>query len=204
MVIGELAQDQGMYRNAELTVRFPDDYEARLQSALMYLPENAYQRSETRSQQPETGQLTEFQLPISESRLPPGSFFIGKEGQIFQIIDDTGRADKLTHRDCIGRVVGPILAGDPVHRRIEVGAGVLAEGERVPIPGRPFFIVVRNDVDREPRRLGEDLRQFNDRRIGSQRLREINDFDATIAQLFDEEGENSNRCAHSGFPCWLY
>ena len=42
MVVGELTQDQGMYRDHELTVTFPADYEARLQAALTHLPEQVY------------------------------------------------------------------------------------------------------------------------------------------------------------------
>ena len=34
--------------------------------------------------------------------------------------------------------------GDPVHRRVEMRAGVLAERQIVPVPGRPAIVVARN------------------------------------------------------------
>ena len=45
----------------------------------------------------------------------------------------------------VAGVVGQILAGDPVNRRVEVRAGVLAHVDRVPVPGRPLVVVARDD-----------------------------------------------------------
>jgi hypothetical protein len=45
-----------------------------------------------------------------------------------------GRGDQPPGRHL--RDVGAVLAGDPVDRRVEVGAGVLTGGDVVPVPGR--------------------------------------------------------------------
>ncbi|MPN36166.1 hypothetical protein SDC9_183673 [bioreactor metagenome] len=40
-------------------------------------------------------------------------------------VDDAGVGDEVFHRNRVYRVVGVILAADPMHRCVEVGAGVL-------------------------------------------------------------------------------
>src|SRR5215510_9339870 len=47
-------------------------------------------------------------------------------------VDHAGRPNEARCRDRVARVVWQILAGDPMNGRIEVGAGVLAEAQRVP------------------------------------------------------------------------
>ena len=51
----------------------------------------------------------------------------------------------------VARVVGQVLAGDPVDGRVEVRAGVLAERERVPVPARSA-LVVAGELRRSSRR----------------------------------------------------
>ena len=57
-------------------------------------------------------------------------------------VDNAGRADKFSWRDSIGGVVGQVFAGDPVDGGIEVGAGMLAQRDDVPVPRRATIIVV--------------------------------------------------------------
>ena len=51
-------------------------------------------------------------------------------------VDDAGGADEAARRDRVARVVGEILPRHPVHGRVEMRAGVLAEAQRVPVPRR--------------------------------------------------------------------
>ena len=74
---------------------------------------------------------------------------------------------------CAGMVsVAPsrqLAAGDPVHRRVEVRAGVLAAGDVVPVPGRAALVVARDLLDPERLRRGERRRQLDHRRRRPQR-----------------------------------
>ena len=56
-------------------------------------------------------------------------------------VDHARRSDEAARRDRVAGVVRQILARDPVNRRVEVRAGVLAELERVPVPRRPLVVV---------------------------------------------------------------
>ena len=80
------------------------------------------------------------------------------ERHLFAHINDTSRANKLAHGDGVGGVVGAILARDPVSRCIKMGAGMLAQGDGVPIPSRPLVVIVGNLRDRQPRRRCKDRR----------------------------------------------
>ena len=119
MVIGELTQTQGMYRDHELSVPFPDDYEARLQAAIDSLPQGAWQGSALpiperfTDGQSATAPLTGTAL--APRSLPPGSLFVDKEGGICQVRDDLGtsepmiRGSKPVHS--LSGVVGTRLTG---------------------------------------------------------------------------------------------
>ena len=66
-----------------------------------------------------------------------------------------------------GRRGGDVLAvaaGDPVHRRVEVRAGVLAELEHVPRPGGTGVVVAAEPSARQRWRVRERLGQLDDRR----------------------------------------
>src|SRR5256885_13068755 len=54
-------------------------------------------------------------------------------------------ADELLGGNRGRRVVGRIFARNPVHRCIEMRAGVLAHADRVPIPTRTLVVIMRND-----------------------------------------------------------
>ena len=101
-------------------------------------------------------------------------------------VDHARRTDELAHRNRVARVVRQIAARDPVDRRVEVRAGVLAEAQRVPVPRRPPLVVARDDVDRDAGRRPEHRRQADDRRLGPERLRQIDDLQPARGQIVDE------------------
>lgn len=115
MVIGELAEHRGMYRNHELTVAFPDDYEARLQNALTHLPANAYSGKNATVSHAES-QVTSAAPPtMPERTLPAGSLFIGQDGHIMHVVDEAGSSEQVLRGGkpvhSLSGTVGPRLAG---------------------------------------------------------------------------------------------
>src|SRR3546814_17068079 len=52
-------------------------------------------------------------------------------------------SDKLLRGDLVNAIVGKILAADPVDRRVEMGAGMLADGEIVTMPRNAAIVVSR-------------------------------------------------------------
>ena len=103
-------------------------------------------------------------------------------------VDDASGADEFARRDRVGRILGQILAGDPVDRRVEVRARVFAEGQDVPVPGRPTVIVARDLGERQPRRRREDRRQIDHRRLGAEWRGEVHDANPPCVQLFHQLG----------------
>lgn len=99
MVIGELAQDQGMYGDDELTVPFPTDYQERLQAALTHLPLNAYTHtpSAIKSISSNLKIQNSALLNVSARKLPPGSLLVGQGGQIMTVTDEAGAMEPLTY-----------------------------------------------------------------------------------------------------------
>ena len=84
---------------------------------------------------------------------------------------------------------GQIAAGDPVDRRVEVRAGVLAAREVVPVPARPARVVVRHLLDPERPALAHLGRQRDLRKLGRERLREVDDADAPARERRRQLGE---------------
>src|SRR6478672_8856691 len=105
-------------------------------------------------------------------------------------VDDARRPDEPTRLDRVARVVRQVLARDPVYRRVEMRARMLPHVDRVPVPGRTLVVVLRDDVDRHTGRRRENRRQSNDRRVGPERLREVDDAQPTGVELGDELLEN--------------
>ncbi len=99
----------------------------------------------------------------------------GLAAHIRRYIDDASRADEFARGDRVGSVLGQILAGDPVDRRVEMRARVLAEGQDVPVPRRPAGVVARDLGERQPRRRREDRRQIDHRRLGAECRGEVDD-----------------------------
>src|SRR6187397_1266124 len=49
-------------------------------------------------------------------------------------VDHAGTGNEVARVDGVDRVVGPVAAGDPVDRGVEMRSGMLAAAEIVPIP----------------------------------------------------------------------
>src|SRR5215472_12771065 len=64
-------------------------------------------------------------------------------------VDDAGRTDEAVHRDVMSGVVGVIPTCHPMDRSVEVGAGVLAARDVVPVPGWPALVVAGDLLERE-------------------------------------------------------
>jgi hypothetical protein len=98
-------------------------------------------------------------------------------------IDHVDRGDEILRRDRVGVPVGKILAGDPVMRRIEMGAGMFAELEPVPGEERAVAVIFGDLVDLDLGRvLGEILRQLEQRRVGAKPAGKIDDLDLALEQ----------------------
>ena len=98
---------------------------------------------------------------------------VGVLGGLGGLVDHHGRADQPGGRDA--RHVLAVAAGDPVDRRVEVRADVLADLQHVPRPGRPGVVVAAERPPAEPGRVGERLREEQHRRALAQRLGEVDD-----------------------------
>ena len=105
-------------------------------------------------------------------------------GGLLAAVDDVDRGDQLLHRQRVGRAVGEILAGDPVMRRVEMRAGMLAELQPVPRPVGAVGVVVGDRVDLDRRRVLEGRRQLDQRRLLAERNREVHDLDASGKKQF--------------------
>src|SRR4051794_23012319 len=90
-------------------------------------------------------------------------------------VEDGRHSDEVRRGD--GADVLPLAPGDPVNRRVEVGAGVLAGSEVVPIPGRTGVVVARDQLELETRRLTELLGQLEDGGVVRQGSGQVDDFD---------------------------
>src|SRR2546422_443012 len=106
------------------------------------------------------------------------------------------RADEALGRNAVGRVIGQVLSGHPVDRRVEMRAGVLAAGKVVPVPGGTALVVARHFLDAERPRLAHLRRQRDLRELGRKGLREVNDADSPCRQFANEiiedaHGDNS-------------
>ena len=98
--------------------------------------------------------------------------------RFLRAINDADGCDEILDRDPVGRAVLIIFARDPVHGRVEMGAGVLAELEPVPCPERAVLIVMRELVHLHRRRVLADLwRQIEHRRVGPERSGQVDNLD---------------------------
>lgn len=96
MVAGELAEDRGMYRNRELTVRFPADYAGKLQQAVTALPGGAYYGT-AQAADTQTAIAASTAIPAPTRRLLPGSLLIGPDGAVLTVSDAAGSTEPLQH-----------------------------------------------------------------------------------------------------------
>ena len=89
--------------------------------------------------------------------------------------------------------VDAVARRDPVVRRVEVRAGVLAGGDVVPVPGRSAVVVAADLPQREAVGVPERLRQLQDRSRGRQRRGEVDDLDGSGPDGVHEVGEQGQR-----------
>ena len=107
-------------------------------------------------------------------------------GALLREVEHHRRRDEVLRNDGLERVVLEVLARHPMHRRIEMRAGMLADGEVVPVPGDAALIVMRNLFHPERRALAERRRQDQRRRVRRKGLREIDGADAAGGNGFRE------------------
>ena len=105
------------------------------------------------------------------------------------LVDHHRRRDELPRRH-LGDVE-PVRAGDPVHRRVEVRADVLAGGDVVPVPGGTALVVAADLVQREALGVGERRRQLQDRRALRQRRRQVDDVNLRAGDARDKIGQDA-------------
>src|SRR5699024_4044264 len=103
-------------------------------------------------------------------------------------VEHDRRRDERAHRDL--RDVVEVLAGDPVVRGVEVGAGVLTGAEVVPVPGRAAVVVAADLLQVELRGLAELRRQRQLRGLGAQRAGAVDDVDGPGGQGGGELGQD--------------
>ena len=93
-------------------------------------------------------------------------------------VEHHGRGDQPRHRH-LGHVLA-VLAGNPVHRGVEVRAGVLAGRDVVPVPGGAALVIVADLGQPEPGRVTERRWQLDDRRTRRQRRGEVDHLHRTV------------------------
>ena len=71
-------------------------------------------------------------------------------------VDHRGGTDEAVGRNRVAGVVGEVFARHPMDRRVKVCAGVLAEMQSVPVPGRgPAWLVARDHFHRKSLATGQ-------------------------------------------------
>jgi hypothetical protein len=111
-------------------------------------------------------------------------------GRLYRAIDDVDRPDEFLCRDGVGGAVGIILAGDPVDRRVEMRAGMLAEFQPVPGPERPVLVIGGDRMNLDLGRIdGQFRRQFDQRRLGPEHGRKVDHLDAAGKELAGDFAE---------------
>src|SRR5581483_3637131 len=88
-------------------------------------------------------------------------------------VDDAGGSNELLDRDRVGGVSLIIFARHPMYRRIEMGSGVLAASEIVPIPTWSALVVAGNLFQSKRPRFAKLLGQLNNRGARLERLTQI-------------------------------
>src|ERR687895_2643304 len=109
---------------------------------------------------------------------------VGVRAGLSRPVDHDRRPDQVPGRNLVHVVL--VLARDPVDRRVEVRADVLAALEPVPVPGRSPLVVPTELVQSEPGRVRERRRQLDDRGLLGQRLREVNHLDGARPERVDQ------------------
>src|SRR5271169_1997981 len=105
---------------------------------------------------------------------------------VFGYVDDTGGADEFSWWDAVDGRVREVLAGNPVDGSVEMGAGVLAGLEGVPIPEGAAGIVAGEFAEGEGRSVVPLGGEREEGRGGTQWEGEIDDAQAAGVESFDE------------------
>ena len=96
-------------------------------------------------------------------------------GDLGRDVDDHGRTDQPLGWHLVD---GPaVLAGHPVRRRVDVGAGVLAGVDVVPLPHRSVVVEVADRLQTEGDRVRERRRELQHRGRRRQRRGQVEDLD---------------------------
>ena len=101
-------------------------------------------------------------------------------------VDHAGGSDKSAGGNGVGGVLRKVLARHPVHRCIEVRAGVLAHRDCVPVPAGALVVVARDLRHRHTWRRRKHVRQRNHLRIGAKRDAEVDDLHAAVGECGDK------------------
>ena len=97
MVVGQLTVGRGMYQENELLVEPPDVGLAEALEALVtHLPAQSYQPREMARSAPSKPLLNTTKAQ-TDRKLSAGSFFIGEEGELRQVIDGVGTTQPVMH-----------------------------------------------------------------------------------------------------------
>ena len=95
-------------------------------------------------------------------------------------VDDAGGGDEVYRVDRIDRGARQVLAGNPMDGRVEMRSRMLTHRDVVPIPGRAALVVARDFLDAERRALPQFQRHHDGRKIGRERMRQIDDRDPAL------------------------
>ena len=115
-------------------------------------------------------------------------------------IQHVHRGNQALHGQRVGVTIGKILAGDPVMRRVKVGARMLAHFQPVPRPERPVLVIVGNRVNLDfGGVLGEIRRQFQQGRVWPQNAGAIHHLNPARGQHSSQTGQHICRC-HVSLP----
>ena len=105
-------------------------------------------------------------------------------------VDDIDGRHEFLRGNSIGAAVLVILAGNPVLRGIEMGAGMLAKLQPVPRPVRTFLVIVRDGVNLDVGGVHPDFRrQLDQRGFGAECGGQIDDLDLARQQGGGHAGE---------------
>jgi hypothetical protein len=119
---------------------------------------------------------------------------VGVGGGLEGRVQDHGGGHEPARLD-LGDVLA-VPAGDPVDRCVEVGSGVLAGDDVVPVPRRTAVVIAADLAQREVHGVGERLGQLQDRRGLGQRSGEVDHLDRAVRERGGQLSEQGHRSSH--------
>ena len=139
-------------------------------------------------------------LGLEGADVVEGEQVVGVLGGLGGLVDHGRRPDQPGRGQA--RHVLAVAAGDPVDRRVEVGADVLPDLEHVPRKRAPHVVA----ADRPPaqaRRVGERLREEQHGGVLGERLREVDHAHLSGSERCDEISEHVSPFSVRGRPLEL-